>query len=211
MAQRPPPHPIYPDRFRPSGVGDNTKRKRKTHDAEAVAFLKYEPTTGTQENPITLGSEDEEKKSGIQQPPKKRCRRGQGNKQAIGFIPPSVNLKPGLSHNIEARDATVSCDQPMSPLSSPVRAFTEAQALTRDLASVKGIMADAASKLRDCQEQMHVAFETYRKLRHDEIAELLWTMSDNLKKGRAGVQDGLKNVGVVAEWAGSDGGVEMIE
>lgn len=30
LDQRPPKDPVYPDRFRPSGLGDNTKRKRST-------------------------------------------------------------------------------------------------------------------------------------------------------------------------------------
>ena len=36
-SNRPPPprHPIYPDRYRPSGVGDNTKRKRKPLEIKA--------------------------------------------------------------------------------------------------------------------------------------------------------------------------------
>ena len=60
----PPPHPIYPDRYRPSGVGDNTNKKRKRNDD---VELKFNPVPslmqkgGTREDPIKLESDDEER------------------------------------------------------------------------------------------------------------------------------------------------------
>lgn len=82
--KRPPAHPIYPDRYRPSGIGDNSKRKRKLpgdnklspfhpvvplsrrpsrkHKKSSRSYkvsAHFNTTNGTQINPICLDSEDE--------------------------------------------------------------------------------------------------------------------------------------------------------
>ena len=72
LPQPPPPkHPIYPDRFRPSGVGDNTARKRKRIASDSKDNLSrltppsFNPVPsldqkgGTKEDPIALDSENE--------------------------------------------------------------------------------------------------------------------------------------------------------
>ena len=72
LLPRPPPHPVYPDRFRPSGVGDNTARKRKrivsdptNETLNRLTPPKFNPVrslnqkNGTKEEPIALDSDDD--------------------------------------------------------------------------------------------------------------------------------------------------------
>lgn len=52
--QRPPKHPVYPDRYRPGDPSDNTMRPRKRgreHEAQV-------PGKGTCDNPIEIGNDD---------------------------------------------------------------------------------------------------------------------------------------------------------
>ena len=68
----PPPHPIYPDRYRPCGKGDNTNKKRKRTDDVKVKFYPAPSLMqrgGTREAPINLDSDDD--KENIPPPTKK--------------------------------------------------------------------------------------------------------------------------------------------
>ena len=74
----PPPHPVYPDRYRPSGVGDNTNKKRKRNvDApnavpNAHVVLQFNPVPplmrpgGSKEDPIKLEEDDKQDEVAVQ-------------------------------------------------------------------------------------------------------------------------------------------------
>ena len=74
----PPPHPIYPDRYRPDGIGDITNRKRKRPNEDIQVKFNPVPSLmqrgGTKEDPIDL--DDDDNKENIQ--PVKKVKNNQG-------------------------------------------------------------------------------------------------------------------------------------
>lgn len=58
--QRPPKHPIYPDRYRPGDPSDNMKKRRKRRREASTSH----PNTGTSDNPIYLDDDVEAVQNG---------------------------------------------------------------------------------------------------------------------------------------------------
>jgi hypothetical protein len=127
---RPPPkpyHPIYPDRYRPSGIGDNTapsKKRKRLVSNEVPKFHPVKPLggkkkAGTKQNPINLDSDGEG--DSIQEPKAanssaKRRKVSDNGRSVVGAVPSNnvvMELLEVKNRLATARRDMVSCSVSM--------------------------------------------------------------------------------------------------
>ena len=216
MRPPPPPHPIYPDRYRPNGIGDNTKRKRKSLKIKAPPnrsvelkfhpipplMRKRPPERKAEENLIdlTTSSDNEKERHITDEPnwPSKRQKRtgSKDGKTTVGLTygPTETRQVGGAPSNAQSR--------PVAPMKA------EAEIL-KQLILVRTKLQDARQQMNTCQGAMKKLFDDhYEKFDDDNITTILQKLSDCMNKVFDNGRDGAAEVDKAVEWL--DGRKESI-
>lgn len=210
--------PIYPDRYRPSGIGDNTKKRRKAIAIKSapsnfgkVQFHPIKPLMRkrplhniAEEHLIDLTSSDNEidltsrptttskrqKMAAVNDRPKNTIL--QIDYGRAGNMGPAVKPKPTCKPAHVQNTPSVSGP---SPSNIPPATMTSRQEIVKQLKLVKTKLEDARRNMNICQASMKTLFDLhYDEFDSDEMMMSLQKLSNFMNKVFDGGKDGAGEV-----------------
>ncbi|KAI1629206.1 hypothetical protein EDD37DRAFT_671023 [Exophiala viscosa] len=216
FGHRPPPrHPIYPDRYRPSGIGDNTNKKRKK---KAIAIkpppnhtveLKFHPVeplmrkrphdTIAEENLIDLTtSSDDGNTTDIKSSPNTTAKRQKtSDNTTLKAFP---NAAQATIHALSKRVNSVKPPQKAVPRTVRPPPATVEDEIVKQLSLVKTKLDDARKSMNTCQATMKSLFDVhYEKFDDDQIMVGFQKLSNLMNKVFDASKDGAAEVEKVIE------------
>ncbi|KAK4943547.1 hypothetical protein LTR10_016841 [Elasticomyces elasticus] len=219
----PPRHPIYPDRYRPSGVRDNTKKKKKN---KALAIkpppnhtveLKFHPVeplmrkrphdTIAEENLIDLTTSSEDgNTTDIKSSPTGAAKRQKTSDDTTVKAFPNaaqdtVNTLARRVNSVKQpqKAAVKTVRPPPANIVRPPPATVEDE-IAKQLLLVKTKLDDARKSMNTCQATMKSLFDVYyEKFDDDQLMVSLQKLSNLMNKVFDGSKDGAVEVERVIE------------
>ena len=216
--KRPPPHPIYPDRFRPSGEGDNTRKPHKRCRDEYNHRPRHH-TQGTFVNPIDLDADGVKQETGFDVK-RRKLHEGQVVRHTIKTPPSGRNVNPiHSSHldgvvrsNVDKRSSTISVP---SPPSLDVPAARESSHVPRlypqpplcdqsieaqtshGLRNVKVALRENGFAVEKCRDTMRRLFEMNADLWAGEVFDVLVQLKETMDVCTQGALNGVRYIEMV--------------
>lgn len=206
IGQRPPKHPIYPDRYRPSGSGDNTERPRKRlRETDAILC-------GTPSNPIDLEAEDV---LNVSKPEKRQKLEAADRRlRKVTSAPQTVNptnfamfeKQNYLPHRLAALGSSKVLVQGEL---HRIPAFSQERDTFTQLRRVSRTLQENINATIECQRVMKNMYEADEQVRNASIFPTLLRLRDDMQESEKGAEKGLGDVAEIIDYL--TGGIGMIE
>jgi hypothetical protein len=190
LRPRPPKHPVYPDRYRPSGLGDNTEKKRKrvraTSDTNRLIPVKPNTVTaivnksGTREEPILLDSDDEKPREAVQNQ-SKRPRLAVPKQEPVQPPPATSSHAISLAENDKVQGGTIKNANQTDEVVSALR-------------QVQNQLAAVRIMTTRCRIDMHRVYDKHGTRFSKETANSVEELADDLHKVLASAESGIGQV-----------------